>query len=101
MAPSYVDLIQMRHPAVARGDGDVFELHVHVVLGCETGADVLAGSGARAGREPRRTFEQLAPVDLAGSDLESNNVTLDECHGVSDGSVGMEFLGHLGLGWYT
>lgn len=34
MATPDVDLFQMAHAAVARGDGDVFELHVHVVLGC-------------------------------------------------------------------
>jgi len=44
----------MRDTAVARGDGDVFELHVHVVFG----------------------FEQLAAVNLAGSDFEGYYVAL-------------------------
>ena len=34
MAASNVDLVEMADPAVARGDGDVFELDVHVVFGC-------------------------------------------------------------------
>jgi len=30
---SDIDLLKMRHTAVARGHGDVLELHIHVVLG--------------------------------------------------------------------
>ena len=33
MASSNVDLVKMADSAVARGDSNVFELHVHVVLG--------------------------------------------------------------------
>ncbi len=52
------------------------------------------------GSEGRRTFEQLAPVDLAGSDLERNDVTLDKCYGVSGGSM-CEARGRCRWGWYT
>lgn len=34
MASTDVDLIQMTDSAVTRRHGDVFELYVHVVLGC-------------------------------------------------------------------
>lgn len=44
MATSDVDLVEMGDAAIARGDGDVFQLDVHVVFG----------------------FEELAAVDLAG-----------------------------------
>lgn len=33
MTSTNVDLIEMRNTAVASGDGDVFELDVHVVFG--------------------------------------------------------------------
>ena len=33
MAASNVDLVEMADTSVARGDGDVFELDVHVVFG--------------------------------------------------------------------
>lgn len=33
MAPPDIDLIEMANPPISRGDGDVFELYVHVVLG--------------------------------------------------------------------
>jgi hypothetical protein len=34
VAASDVHLLEMRHTAVARGYRDVFQLYVHVVLGC-------------------------------------------------------------------
>lgn len=37
-----VDLVEMAHPPIARGDGDVLELNVHVVFGCNA-----HGSGQR------------------------------------------------------
>jgi hypothetical protein len=55
MATADVDLVEMGDAAVARGDGDVLELDVHVVFG----------------------FEKLAAVDLAGCEFESNDVALD------------------------
>lgn len=39
------------------------------------------------GREGGGTFEQLAPVYLARRDLESDDMALEQWHGVSDGSV--------------
>lgn len=33
MAPPDIDLIKMAYPAIARSDGDIFQLYVHVVLG--------------------------------------------------------------------
>ena len=53
---SDVDLVQVGDTSVASGDGDVLELHVHVVL----------------------SLEELAAVDLAGGDFESNDVALAE-----------------------
>lgn len=34
MAATDIDLIEMRDSAVACGDGDIFELDVHIVFGC-------------------------------------------------------------------
>jgi hypothetical protein len=34
MAAANVDLIEMRHSAVAGSHCDVFKLHIHVVFGC-------------------------------------------------------------------
>lgn len=56
MGSSDVDLVQVGDTSVAGGDGDVLELHVHVVL----------------------SLEELAAVDLAGSDLEGDDVALVE-----------------------
>lgn len=56
MGSSDVDLVQVGHTPVASGDGDVLELHVHVVL----------------------SLEEFAAVDLAGGDFESNDVALAE-----------------------
>lgn len=44
----------MANSTVTRGNGDVFELHVHVVFG----------------------FDELAPVDLARCDLEGYDMVL-------------------------
>lgn len=54
MASSDVHLIQMGDTSVASGDGDILKLDVHVVL----------------------RLEELATVDLAGGDLESNDMAL-------------------------
>lgn len=53
---SDIDLVQVGDTSVAGGDSDVLKLHVHVVL----------------------SLEELAAVDLAGGDLESNDVALVE-----------------------
>jgi hypothetical protein len=34
VATPNVDLVEMRNTAIASCDGDILELHVHVVLGC-------------------------------------------------------------------
>lgn len=36
MAPANIYLVKMTDSAVTGGDGNVFELHVHVVFGCES-----------------------------------------------------------------
>lgn len=43
MAAANIHLVQMRHAAVARGDCDIFELDVHVILGWEMSALSLSG----------------------------------------------------------
>lgn len=76
VASSNVYLLEMRYTAVARSDGDVFELHVHVVLRCLLSAPI--SSRAFVARSPqRRTFNKLAAVDLARSDFECDNVALE------------------------
>lgn len=55
MAASDVHLVQVGNTSIAGGNGDVLKLHVHVVL----------------------SLEELATVDLAGGDLESNDVALE------------------------
>lgn len=86
VAAADVDLLEMADAPVAGRDGDVLELHVHVVLGCShppwrvVSADVPSGPGVwgRGGR----TFDQLAPVGLAGGDFEGDDVALCGCaHG--------------------
>lgn len=42
VAAANVDLFQMADSAVACRHGDIFELHVHVVLGCDRGEKLLA-----------------------------------------------------------
>lgn len=54
MAPPDVDLVEMADSAVARCDGDVAELYVHVVFG----------------------LDKLSAEDLAGSEFEGANVAL-------------------------
>ena len=54
MAASDIHLVQMGNTSVTSGNGDVPELHVHVVL----------------------RFEELAAVDLARGDLERNDMAL-------------------------
>lgn len=44
VAASNVDLLKMRHTAVAGCNGDVLELNVHVVLGCQMSVIVPTGS---------------------------------------------------------
>ena len=81
----------MADSAVARSDGDVFELDVHIVLGCyPKSTDISEGAKSRDGEKEEerigRTFEQLASVDLAGRDLESDDMALQKNCSVSGGS---------------
>lgn len=70
-----VYLLEMRYTAIARSDGDIFELHIHVVLSCPLLVAVFSRKLV-AGFSQMRTFNKLAAVDLAGSDLECDNVAL-------------------------
>lgn len=56
MTATDIDLVEVRDSAVARGDGDVLELDVHVVFG----------------------FQELAPVDLPRRQFERYHVALLE-----------------------
>ena len=49
-----IDLIEMGDTTIARRDGDILELDVHVILG----------------------LEQFAAVDLAGGEFERDDMTL-------------------------
>lgn len=71
MASPDVDLIEMADPAIARGDSDVFELYVHVVL----------------------RFDQFAPVHLARCDLKRYDMVLSfiqQLYGDPDGASHLE-----------
>lgn len=52
MASPDVDLIEMTDPAIARGDSDVFELYVHVVLGYDIDTKIVSVASQDA--EPSR-----------------------------------------------
>ena len=54
MGSSDVDLVQMGDASVAGSDGNVLELDIHIVL----------------------SLEKFAAVDLAGGDLEGDDMTL-------------------------
>lgn len=56
MASPDVDLIEMADPAIARGDSDVFELYVHVVLryGIDTEIVSVASQDAESSRRQFR-----------------------------------------------
>jgi N-dimethylarginine dimethylaminohydrolase len=45
MAAADVDLVEMRDAAVARGHGDVLELDIHIILGCEGERDTISKLG--------------------------------------------------------
>lgn len=79
----------MAHPAIARGDRDVFELYVHVVLSYKIDRKIISvGSRGPESTEKRiergmawglgkdRTFDQFAPVHLARCDLKRYDMVL-------------------------
>jgi hypothetical protein len=73
MRATDVDLIQMAHTPIARRNSDILELHVHVVFSyTHKSACICVGETVWGGR----TFEELATVDLAGGDLECDNMAL-------------------------
>lgn len=100
MASPNVHLVEMRDAAVARRDGDILELNVHIIFGCYAAqssvihflvyqtlcrhmARYVMGPGTlRSAKEQWNgaggTFEQLSSVDLSGCDLESDDVALLE-----------------------
>lgn len=46
MATPNIHLIEMRDPSIARGDGDILELDVHVILGCRRISKIVHYSDA-------------------------------------------------------
>jgi len=54
MAPPNIHLVKMRNTTISRCHRNIFELHVHIVFG----------------------FKQLSSVNLAGCDLERDNMAL-------------------------
>lgn len=73
-----IDLVQMADTTVARSNRDVFQLYIHVILSCE-GLRQPCSSNHREDTDGilrGRTFKELAAVDLAGRDLEGNNMSL-------------------------
>jgi hypothetical protein len=70
----------MADTAIARCNRDILQLHIHVVLGCILDVSiVLTNWGPLRGVfATRRTFKELATIDLAGGDLEGDNMALLE-----------------------
>lgn len=81
MATADVNLLEMADAPVARCDGDVFELDVHVILGyidqrVATVSISLRKKGKKRLEVGLRTFNQLAAVCCAAVELQSHNVAL-------------------------
>jgi hypothetical protein len=93
MTPSNVYLVQVTDSAIAGGDSNVFELHVHIVFGCTTGNFVSIhvspaaehrnqkhAKGIIRNFEKRQkrgsTLDQFPSIDLSGCDLERNDMIL-------------------------
>lgn len=108
MGATNVDLVEVRDATVAGGDGDVFKLNVHVVLGCRVALQSQQGGSAKPvevgsmcvcarertrekeigpwpliwgeplSHERRLAFEKSPTVCRAGGDLEGDDVALDQ-----------------------
>jgi hypothetical protein len=79
MRPPNVNLVEMANPSITGGDGDILELDIHVIFGCDAQSltFLLASRGHWMGNFAiLRTFEEPASVYLAGGDLESDDVAL-------------------------
>lgn len=86
MAPPDVDLIEMANPAISRGDGDIFELYVHVVLGYSIDTEIISMVSNILFQLGHildvkllgvdGTFDQFAPVHLARCDLKRYDMVL-------------------------
>lgn len=67
----------MADSTITRCYGNIFELHVHVVLSyIQLSVVGLLWAGYLV--DIRRTFEEPAAVHLAGGNLESDNMALEE-----------------------
>jgi hypothetical protein len=70
----------MADTSVARSDRDIFELDIHVIFSYSSHKSALSSLVLSEWHREimYRTFKELATVDLAGSDLESNDMALEE-----------------------
>jgi hypothetical protein len=55
VASTDIDLLQMRHTAIACSHCDVLELHIHVVFGCDLSA-LISIAEAREWSAPSRSL---------------------------------------------
>lgn len=98
MAPPDIDLVEMANPAIARGDGDIFELYVHVVLGYNIDTEFVSMESNTLYQLRRisdvkllgveGTFDQFAPVHLARCDLKRYYMVLYDI-----------YISISGIGW--
>ena len=69
----------MANSPIARGNGDVFELHIHVVFGCgrvSNKASYCSRNSGISGAVEMDTFNEFATVDLARCDFEGYDMVL-------------------------
>lgn len=77
MTSSYIDLIKMRHAPITGRHGDVLQLNVHVIFGCNLGAISKGIEPIGQGRAGSRSaFNELSTEDLPGGEFEGANVAL-------------------------
>lgn len=88
MTPTNIYLVKMTDSTVTGGDGNIFELHVHVVFGCGLREDSLVfarflavenpgiASGTEEYQERKNTLDQLSSINLSRRDLERNDMVL-------------------------